>query len=580
VAGATGSIVLHTFGHAAAAGIRALSKGAFATPFAAVLAGLQIVFARGGAGPDVSVGVVAANRTSAREQRLVGYTANLCITRALVTDDDTIEGVVRRARDTIWGLLGHQAVPYPVVFGALTSATQHALGATAPVLLSYLGPIGQHLRLGEVRLTLLRTPNRAARADMAMSISEVDGGYRAELEFNTGRYDPETVFGLLHDLESVLAAGVDDPTRRVGSLQVSSRTVAGGARSATQKPATGAFPVSAVWARVVEAWTELLDHPPATPDSDFFAAGGHSLAVVRLAAALEESDIHIDVAEWLTEPTVRALVAQTAAAHVEDRFPGSTVVELRAGEGPHLHLVHGAAGDARAYRSLLAALPANWRVTLSQEREPLTSIQAMARRYRTDLEAAGLHPDVLGGWSMGGQVAFEMVSEYSPPVPALVLLDSTPPGFSEPDGDLAAVRIAAFGSSVCESFGIDHRSLPRTAGDPGLRIGVLAAYLGCLGQQVSADVLMERWQTFDRHSRAAVEQVARDPVDVPALVVGADLLDSQMQRWVELVGPAAEVVRVDADHYGLLSGRVAEQLAEAIIGLHERTAAERTCPRR
>jgi thioesterase domain-containing protein len=571
VVGGPGVTLFYRFSNEASAGIRTLSKLAFATPFATVLGALGIVLARGGAGPDVSVGVVAANRITARDQKLVGYTANLCIARATIADADKIADVMARSRDAMWSMLAHQAVPYPAVFGALSPATQRTLSDAAPILLSYLGSIGHDLRLGEVELRLLRTPNRAARADMAMSVSDVDGGHRAEIEFSTARYDEDTVTRLLRDVEGVLAAGGSDPGRTVGTLEIRSRSMVGRASIAPreEQPAVG-LPGSGVWERVDAAWATLLGSPPSGPDADFFAAGGHSLSVVRLAAALEsEAGIEIDVVDWLSEPTPRRIVAQLSADGGEAAgSSGSTVIELRPGSGPHLHLVPGAGGGVHDYRDLLAALPEHWRVTLSQEREPLATIPIMAERYRADLDAAGLRPDVVGGWSMGGQVAFEIASGLKAPMPALVVLDSTPPLARELAADLDALRLEGFAATVCGSFGVAaDRSLPRTVGDLELHMGALAAHLACAGHEVSAGLLADRWRTYDRHARAGAAHVAQGPVGTPALIVGAALLDVQLGQWATLVGPAPRILRVDTDHHGVLTGQVACEIAAAIVDL-------------
>jgi hypothetical protein len=127
------------------------------------------------------------------------------------------------------------------------------------------------------------------------------------------------------------------------------------------------------------------------------------------------------------------------------------------------------------------------------------------------------------------------------------------------------MRLAAFELTVCRSFGVEaDGSPPRTVGDLELRMGVVAAYLGAAGHEVSAAALIQRWQTYDRHARAAAAHIGRGRVDTPALIVGADLLDSQLEQWADLVGPAPRLLRVDADHHGVLTGPAAQRLAAAI----------------
>ncbi|MFD8492743.1 condensation domain-containing protein [Amycolatopsis sp. NPDC059657] len=549
VPGAPGVVFRHTFGEPATAGIAALAKRTYATPFAVFQAAMHIVLARGGAGPDVTIGTELANRMTPQEQGVVGYLANLCLSRGHVADTDTVAGVVTAARDDAWATIAHQAAPYPVVFGALPEETRHRLTDDCPVGLSHLGPIGTGLALGDIELALQPSPNRAARADFSISTWEADGKYHAEVEYNTGRYGRATADALLADLETVLAA---DPDQPVGGIEVTTRST-----PARTGQGSAAAPVahsgSDTWRHVDAVWADLLGKPPEGPDVDFFNAGGNSLLLLRLSAALEDATgVFIDAVEWLAEPTPRALV--TLLTGIEDGpadAPATTTVSLREGTGPHLHLVPGAGGSPGDFRAIVDALPANWRVTASREQEPATSVKELARRFAADLAAEGIEPDLLGGWSMGGLVAYEMSSESAKP---LVLLDSPPPVGHTPatEDELFTAFSSAFTTG-----------LPAVSGEPGFRIRVLAAWLAASGQPIPAETLEERWHAYARHARLGEDYVGPAELPVTALVVGADLDESGCEDWAGRFREPT-VLRTGADHHGVLRDETAREVAAAI----------------
>ncbi|AKF08727.1 non-ribosomal peptide synthetase [Sandaracinus amylolyticus] len=72
--------------------------------------------------------------------------------------------------------------------------------------------------------------------------------------------------------------------------------------------------VSALEARVIEAWRAVLGVTRVELDDDFFALGGHSLHVIQLANRLSGAGAEIRVAEIFRRPTPRAQAALLASA--------------------------------------------------------------------------------------------------------------------------------------------------------------------------------------------------------------------------------------------------------------------------
>nr|WP_328809496.1 condensation domain-containing protein [Saccharothrix sp. 6-C] len=74
-------------------------------------------------------------------------------------------------------------------------------------------------------------------------------------------------------------------------------------------PAAGATPE----ARVAEVWQEVLGAEDLTPDSDYFALGGTSIAGISVLRALERDfGVHLTFADLYAHPTVRGLAARVA----------------------------------------------------------------------------------------------------------------------------------------------------------------------------------------------------------------------------------------------------------------------------
>lgn len=119
----------------------------------------------------------------------------------------------------------------------------------------------------------------------------------------------------LPSLPMLSAAKVDNAQLRA---QASAQRDAESARAAAGEVADGgAADGDTVDREVRAAWAAALGSPPSTPDEDFFLAGGHSLAAMRLVSRLRTAlDRDLSVADVFTARTPAALRAVLGTAQV------------------------------------------------------------------------------------------------------------------------------------------------------------------------------------------------------------------------------------------------------------------------
>jgi hypothetical protein len=130
-----------------------------------------------------------------------------------------------------------------------------------------------------------------------------------------------------------------------------------------------------------------------------------------------------------------------------------------------------------------------------------------------------------------------------------------------------AVVYEVFTENTAASFGVTLDGTPArtTPGDAELAMRVLAAQLStATGQPVSVAMLIERWTTFNRHTDAVGSYVNERPLAAPALLVRAELAEHQVDQWLAQFTAPPRLIRVEADHYGLLRPPVIAEIASAI----------------
>ncbi|WP_240804502.1 amino acid adenylation domain-containing protein [Qingshengfaniella alkalisoli] len=182
-------------------------------------------------------------------------------------------------------------------------------------------------------------------------------------------------------------------------------------------------------------YAEALDLPrPASPDTDFFAAGGDSLSAVQLTLLIEQEIQHNPgLGAILETPVLSALARQIdGAKQVNDGL--GPVLNIAEGREPAFFAIHPAGGLAWCYRGLAQRM--KHRVVglqsplLDATREAPQSLTALAKEYSDRIETLAPNgPINLLGWSLGGIIAHAAATELQSrqrQIGTVALLDAYP----------------------------------------------------------------------------------------------------------------------------------------------------------
>ncbi|MGB8687456.1 MAG: alpha/beta fold hydrolase, partial [Microcoleus sp.] len=217
---------------------------------------------------------------------------------------------------------------------------------------------------------------------------------------------------------------------------------------------TSVQPRSHLEMQLVQIWEDVLNVYPLGVRDCFFERGGHSLLAVRLMAQIQQQfGKSLPLASLFQNSTIEhqanLLLQQT------DSVPFSPLVAIQpAGTQPPFFCVHPVGGNVLCYFDLARHLGKEQpfyglqSTGFNGEQEPKTSIEDMAAHYIEALQAIQPSgPYYLGGWSLGGIVAFEMAQQLrfrGEEVALLVLIDSYAPAainWHEEDNDQTSLLV-------------------------------------------------------------------------------------------------------------------------------------------
>jgi thioesterase domain-containing protein/acyl carrier protein len=196
-------------------------------------------------------------------------------------------------------------------------------------------------------------------------------------------------------------------------------------------------PRNAIEEALAELWANILGLERVGVRDNFFDLGGHSLLAVRLMAQIQRwFGRDIPLATLFQQGTIEHLA--TLLGQQVETLPQSPLVKIQSiGTKLPFFCVHPADGTVLSYVALARYLGEDQPfyglqvAHLDEAQPPQTRLKAMAAEYLDAIRAVQPHgPYLLGGWSMGGIVAFEMAQQLQrqgQPVALLALLDSWTP---------------------------------------------------------------------------------------------------------------------------------------------------------
>ena len=207
------------------------------------------------------------------------------------------------------------------------------------------------------------------------------------------------------------------------------QVVAGEARSINAR--------DSIEARLINIWENILRISPISVLDNFFDLGGNSIIAVRLMSLIHtEFGCDLALSNLFKYPTLEAFASLLRQEIPVE--PESIIVALQPqGHRLPFFCVHPSGGSIFRYQAMARALGEEqpfYGLQSPEWSEEETSLEEMAERYIQEIRLIQPYgPYQIGGWSLGGVVAFEIAQQLKrqgQTVALLALLDSgVPPSF-------------------------------------------------------------------------------------------------------------------------------------------------------
>jgi thioesterase domain-containing protein/acyl carrier protein len=386
-----------------------LARSQRTTLFAALLAGYQATLNRLTGQEILVLCTPVAGRSHPDMEPLIGYFNNLMPLLGDLRGDPTVAEMTVRAADTVAQAFDHASAPFQELASLPVVA---ATPLTRGLFVLQDGEVALPAISGVVA-TALNHDSSTSDFDLAVFLRPRQGALHGTVVFRPASLETEDVAASMADFASVLETIVQNPGRRLSELPMlnapSGASVHQRSESAPETPSnpTEAF-LQTLWRNAFRR--------PVRMDDDFFDLGGHSLLAAQLIAEIEaEFGLEaLPLSTLFEAPTIRHFARLLENGVTEQQWESLVPIKPN-GDRPPLFFVHAHGGNVIGYSGLGRHL---------SERQPLYGLQAprgeLGVRRIEDIAAAYVDevrtvqpqgPYLLGGWCLGGDVAFEMARQ-------------------------------------------------------------------------------------------------------------------------------------------------------------------------
>ena len=565
--------------------VRELSRREGATLFMTLLAAFKALLRYYTGQHDIVVGTPVANRGRESTEGLIGFFANTLVLRTGVSDEMSFSEILGAVREVVLDAHAYQDVPFEKLVEELQPERDTSRNPLAQVFCVLQQFPALPMETGGLHVQVLEAELETTKFDLTLYMTETEGGLLTAFEYSSDLFDAATIRRMLKHFERVLEEVVAAPEQPLSEIpllteeegqELSRRRQlhAPRAKQAEEAPAYLA-PRDEIEFEMARIWESLLGVEGVGVRDSFFDLGGHSLLAVRLAISIKRRfGRELPIGDLIQSPTVERLAGLLRQGEVAPKR--SALVPVRTGgTRPPFFCVHPVGGDVLCYAALAKHLGPEqpfyaFQIPALEGVTGPPTIEALAAHYLRDLRAVQPQgPYRLGGWSMGGVIAFEMarrLSEEGERVSLLALIDSYVPqsvegreGFDS--HDLLRMFAEDFKELSGGGFEFSHEDLRRLSVDEGL--GLLLERARASEAVPEGLTLPELRALFERYGTNLAALLAYEPRAYAGKLTlfksGAAGTDPA-RGWAPYAADS-EVLEIEGDHYSIVNGPPVEVLA-------------------
>ncbi len=202
--------------------VKSRAQSSSATPFMVLLAAFQALLYRYTGQDDIRIGVPVANRHRVETEPLIGFFVNTQVLRAQLSGGVTLAALLEQTRQATLGAQAHQDLPFDVLVDALRPERSLSHTPLFQVMFNHQRDDWRVVdTLPGITAQRYELPDESALFELTLNIVErADGAMDAELIYAAELFDAAAIGRISRHYGTLLQALVDDPSQRIGDVDL------------------------------------------------------------------------------------------------------------------------------------------------------------------------------------------------------------------------------------------------------------------------------------------------------------------------------------------------------------------------
>ncbi|HEY9059615.1 MAG TPA: amino acid adenylation domain-containing protein [Pseudobacteroides sp.] len=411
----------------------------------------SILLAKYSGQEDIIVGTPVYGRSHGDITNLIGMFANTIAIRCYPAWEKRFEGYLKEIKNTILKGMENQDYPFEYLVEGANYNSSLGYNPLFDTIFAMQKFEIESFKFCGLEITKVKTRHKKSKFDLSWFAVLNGNCIDFDIEYSTEVFKIDSIKRAAIEYEQIVRGLIEKPQTLIGNIietgevreARTAETIVYKAkkessvskRYETRNYGLKYLPTNIVEKKLINIWKEVLDIPKVGIGDNFFELGGHSLkAIMLMHRVKKEFSRDIPVHALFQYSTIKSMAELIADDRNKD---WDHVVGIRKNDScKKVFCIHPAPGTVICYYDLARYIGGDWSVYalqskgLEKDQKPHKNVQEMAQAYIKEIKGVQQNgPYALIGWSVGGQIAYEIARQLicmGDDVEILALLDTDP----------------------------------------------------------------------------------------------------------------------------------------------------------